>query len=260
MRRLALCGVFALAALLGASGSFAAATASHRLGKAEFWNYDLKIVGYGRVRVGGSEPNVFSCQDCGGGTLVSDGPITLTVLRSPGWTFSAWHGGCSGTRPTCVLQMNDPFVTAVFMPTAPGVARSIPLPIGKESIAVAGWRVRIVSVTRDAKLDVPTPPGADDIVALVKATYVGGGKSNTSTLLAYLSLIGVHNASYPTVTDNCQGATVPAPAFSLAGTDVFSGVTVTGNLCWQIAKNDASTVEALLGAGHWPQTTWFALH
>jgi hypothetical protein len=259
MRRLALCGVVVLAALFGASGSLAAPTASH-LAKAEPWNDNLNFVGYGRVReqVSGHS-QVIACQGCGGGGEVS-GVVTLTVLRSPGWRFAGWRGACSGTRPTCVLRDTNPFVTAVFTPSAPGVARSIPLPIGKDSIAVAGWRVRILSVNRDAKLDAPTPPGAANVVALVKATYVGSGKSNTKTLFRYINLMGVHSNMYRTLTDNCHGATVPAPAFSLAGTDIFSGVTVTGNLCWQIAKNDASTVEALLGAGYWPQTTWFALH
>lgn len=87
-----------------------------------------------RVAVAG--PTGRACDDCG--VITSDPPgiscptdcaedyphgsrVTLTATAGAGWQFTAWEGACSGTEPTCTLEITDSVLArAVFTPaTAP---------------------------------------------------------------------------------------------------------------------------------------------
>ncbi|MDR1229077.1 MAG: hypothetical protein LBK55_08715 [Azoarcus sp.] len=42
--------------------------------------------------------------------------VTLTASPAPGYTFTGWSGACTGTSPTCLLNMNtDKSISAVFV-------------------------------------------------------------------------------------------------------------------------------------------------
>jgi hypothetical protein len=182
---------------------------------------------------------------------------TVTAVPAAGWRLLSWHGACAGTDPVCVVKNpgRDAHVQAVFVATVPGLTRALPVPLGTTATIADGWRVKVISVIPNAKLNMPAPAGAEDFMALVKLTYIGGGKGNTTPLYNNLETIGLHNATYP---PSCGGAKLPNPVLSYAGTDVFSGGSVTGHICWQIARNDAVSLVLFIGSG-FTHTTWFAL-
>jgi hypothetical protein len=262
MRRTAICGLFAIMAVLGGEGrSIAAVKASPHDAIILF-----PITGAGAIRLdagfGTQMPFYMRCKDLcppdpmRGLTVVAGDQVKVTAVPASGWKFSAWRGVCSGSKPTCVVRLNHSGnIGAIFVPTTPGLARSLPLPLGKTATIGYGWRLRVLSVTPNAKLDLPTPPGAQDFVALIRATYIGGGSDDTGPLYANLKVMGAHNATYGA---GCGGATVPSPDFGYTGHQVFSGQSFTGNVCWQIARNDASSLE--LFASDFPNSIWFALH
>lgn len=87
-------------------------------------------------------------------------------------------------------------------------------------------------------------------------TYVGGGSSNLGDFLFDRELVaeGAHNAPYRHI-----GCVPPPPDLDLVG-DVFSGQTVTGDLCYEIASNDAdSLMLQTYQSGGGGRTIWFAL-
>jgi hypothetical protein len=183
----------------------------------------------------------------------------MTTIPASGWKFLAWHGACKGTNSICVVHGRTGrtiHVEAVFVATVPGLTRALPVPLGTPATIAGGWRFEVVSVTPNARLDLAPPAGAEDVVVLVKVTNVGGGKNNTLALYDSLATIGVNNAAYVT---GC-GAKLPPPELSYLGTDVFSGGSVTGTVCWQIARNDQASLELFIGSGvTYADTTWFAL-
>ena len=82
----------------------------------------------------------------------------------------------------------------------------------------------------------------------------GGGPTNLGDYLsAYLiNTEGAGNVSYP------SGRCLPPRLDISTVGDVVSGQTVTGNLCYEIASSDASTL--MLSAAAKVGTIWFALH
>jgi hypothetical protein len=100
------------------------------------------------------------------------------------------------------------------------------------------------------------PATAQDFLVSLTLTYTGGGKGNLYSLVDMLHAVGSHNAPYDMGDDPC-GVFLPAPDLGNQGAgDVFSGRTVTGNVCFQIASNDADSLlldvgDPLVGNNHW---------
>jgi len=100
----------------------------------------------------------------------------------------------------------------------------------------------------------------------VVLTYRGGGKDDSSTLVNFiLHAMGAHGASYNTTADSCGSeARDNVPPFTWPV--VYSGQSVRGTICFQIAANDANSL-ALYSTGKgnllisYPtvKTVWFAL-
>jgi hypothetical protein len=208
------------------------------------------------VRCPRFDPDSLNCPADERWTVTAD-QARVTAIPAAGWKLLAWHGACTGTKSRCTVHNRggrDAHVSAVFVATMPGLTSALPVPVGHTAtIARGAWRLKVVSVTPDAKLDVPPSEGAQDVVARVKLTYIGGGKGTMVGLLNNLLLAGAHKSTYAQA---CPGATVPPP--ELTYVDVFSGVSVTGNVCWQIARNDAASVELFVGP-NMSDATWFAL-
>ena len=137
-----------------------------------------------------------------------------------------------------------------------------------------GWRLRVLGVTRNATrrvlavspYDKPEPGGQDYLIR-VAATYVGGGKSYFGGPLGLrdrIKALGRRGAVYDYSNDRC-GEDLPRPDIENSFARTFSGRAVLGNICFQIASNDARALR-LFVAGPLSLRTlargrqvWFAL-
>src|SRR5262249_18623399 len=119
-----------------------------------------------------------------------------------------------------------------------------------------GWRLRILSVTPNADSLVKdygtnavktVPPKAQDVMLTISAKYTGGGEAFVQDFMTGLNVIGKHHAKYP-LTSGLNGCgpgegKLPAPDLgSVTDDQVFSGRTLTGHICFQIAANDAASL------------------
>jgi hypothetical protein len=194
------------------------------------------------------------------------------VKESPasGWKLWRWSGACHGTETSCSLRVRARrfgFVTASFVP--PG-DRLNPYPLGTAATLQGGWSLKVNSATINADTLVeavidpdtgepanpPPPAGAQYTLVNVSMTYVGGGSSYLDEYL-YDSVYaeGAGNAFY-----TLGGCEPPSPDLTSVG-PVYSGQTETGNLCYEIASNDAGTLlltaEGMAGDAEIP--VWFSL-
>jgi hypothetical protein len=136
-----------------------------------------------------------------------------------------------------------------------------PIPFGSSALVVGGqWRMKINSVTRNANKDFKQQPspGARFVVVSATAKYVGGGSTQTYTLGVQMHLIGKHGASYQ-ANEGCY-----PPRRIDREASVFSGRSITGQACFEIATNDVSTLRLYVGDstfGNAPEadSVWFAL-
>ena len=136
--------------------------------------------------------------------------------------------------------------------------RSKPIPLHEAARIGGGWRLRVLSVTRNANglVSEKPPAGAQAFIARVALTYKGGGKDSAGALVrSEINAMGAHRASYDYGSDSC----VAYSGLNETG-DVYSGRTVRGNMCFQIAANDARSLMLYTG-GRFANTkrVWFVL-
>lgn len=214
-----------------------------------------------------------------GHTYVSLARRVVLTATEPwkGWKFAGWQGACKSTKPKCVVDFAHvrrrvagvpyTWIHARFIPAVPGIARANPVPLGTTgSINYGpnqGFQVRVDSVTPNFDAfpspEPPAPAGAEYFVATVTVTYTGGGSAEAGVPS---QVIGSHNKPYvgfPNGQNQCPDT--PMHPF-LPGRILYSGQSVTGDVCWTIATNDQSSLELYFGSGsiNYPGTTWFALH
>jgi Divergent InlB B-repeat domain len=222
----------------------------------------VTISGNGTVRFNGGRQVTCAAASCKRTLPVRAGSkVTLTTQPGTGWKFGAWAGACRGTASSCKVRMTRAVrVGVTFIP--PG-DRANPYPIGESGALGNGWKIQVVSVTPNANDQVvayqggfvnqPPPPGAQDFMAQVTLTYTGGGSSNAfDTVLDWLRAEGSHNAGYAYYSCGVP----PPPNFEDVSGDLFSGQGITGNVCFQIAANDA---DSLLMNVDSVKPVWFAL-
>jgi hypothetical protein len=249
--------------LAGAFVSVAAATS--------YMPLSVAIQGSGAVRLSNGASITCARASCPAGPAIAvPSHVTLVATPAHGWKLVGWRGACHGGKPRCVLAPTRPtHVGATFATTAVLGTKTHPVPIGQAFNIADGWRLKVVSVTPDATqavlavtdqagdANIAPPPGAQDFLVLVEATYTAGGSGNPYSLLTNLDAEGAHNAVYTNGENGC--GSLPSPALGYSDSNVFSGQTVSGNICWQIASNDAASLALFVGSG-FTHSTWFALH
>jgi hypothetical protein len=266
MRRLA---VVALAGVLGLTLASAAASTSGTLPGI----VKIGIGGWGNVRFGigfADRGTKVTCTRaaCNGFADASHYRSSLTATAATGWKFVGWLGVCKGQKRTCKVDLHRvhrnaalglrlAHTIAMFKPVAPGFTQAYPIPLGQtgpyRSHLPGGFSLTINSTTPNAQLSQPAPPGAEYFVANVTATYTGAGSTTTTDLYYNLIVVGSHNFPYNDRDQSCPYGE-PAPVFPVE--QLYSGQVVSGNVCWTIATNDASSLE--MNTGH-DYPIWFAL-
>jgi hypothetical protein len=240
-----------LVGLLAVSGA-TAATQRHVL-------LTVWIAGSGTVRL--SDGHHLACSSKCYKTFSVGAGAKLNLAGRPGsgWILSRWDGACRGTKPTCGLRLRrGTLVAATFGP--PGSTSANPIPLGHAVTFKDGWNIKVVSTTFDATAQIvaipgnrPPPPGAQYTMVNLSATYTGGGSSVLDEVGDRFETVGAHNFAY----DTCYEQ-LPPPVLSLYAT-VFSGQTESGNVCYQIASNDAPSLELKAYGGYSTGYVWFAL-
>lgn len=193
--------------------------------------------------------------------------VVLIATAYQGWKFTGWHGACKRKKPKCVIDAarahknasgaRNIRVSAEFVPVAPGLTRTRPIPIGTAKDVGNGFTVRVNSVTPNALLSPPAPAGAEYFAANLTVRYTGGGQATARDVGTY-DAQGSHATSYNPFGNACPG--VPEPLDY--SHPIYSGQSTSGNICWTTATNDAAGLELYFGSGtlDYPGTTWFALH
>jgi hypothetical protein len=191
--------------------------------------------------------------------------LRLVAAPAARWRFASWRG-CTLEPQATVCHLRLPHtgrVTATF--AAPG-SRQNPYPLGT-AVPLYEWRFKVNSAIINANTEVeaygnnpPPPAGAQYTLVSVTATYTGGGSGSVGMWLGYeedIVLVGASNAEYG-IDD---GFFTCGPLDPTSSGEVFSGQSVTGNLCFEIASNDASTLllNGSLNKYDLYQNIWFAL-
>jgi hypothetical protein len=258
------CALVVLIATAGASAAIRPGTVPLKVG----------VTGLGTVRVTGS--GSFTCREypCIHTFHVRKGQrIVVNAAAAKGWKLTKWTGACKGSAPKCSLRLRGWHTVAVtFVP--PGNWLN-PYALGKAAMLEGGWSVKVNSATIDATSEVEAvvdpdtgdhandapPAGAQYTLVNVSLTFVGSGgfPADVDSFLYGLSQLGAQgevSGLYPP--DFCE----PPQPDADSGGQFVKGQTVTGNLCYEIAADDASSLR-LLGVASSPSSpqylVWFAL-
>jgi len=262
MGRLAICAVLLL--IVASPAADAAAVHRHRTIALK-----LSVTGVGTVRVTGSKS--FTCRAASCRHTFRVQPrrrITLRVAPAEGWKLTTWAGACNGAAASCSLRLRE--IARVSVTFVPPGDRLNPYPLGVSVRMDGGWRLKVNSAAIDADPQVeavtdqyghpsnpPPPGGAQYALVNVSLTYVANGSSSVSGYVDYwLGVVGARNARYQ------LGCTPPPLDLSAVVDATDSGQTATGNICFEIASSDASTL-VLFGTVTTPddyyKTVYFAL-
>jgi hypothetical protein len=141
-----------------------------------------------------------------------------------------------------------------------------------------GWRMRIVGIDWNATREVEaasreyqlqTPAHAQNVMLTVTATYAGGGSTLRHDLAGRISAIGKHRVPYPLASglNNCGPgeAILPPPDIQpKLDTTLFSGTTLRGHICFEVATNDVRSLRLyveppLTVRGQRGKRVWFRL-
>ena len=259
--RLALLGVSALVvlSLLGSSAG-AASTVS----------LTVTINGNGIVKVS-NKPAVSCTATCKRTIQVSVGKrVTVTPTPRKLWKLAPFSGACQGAAEKCSFTATRSQALAVTF-LAPGV-RANPIPLNTAWKLPRDWTLKIDSSTpnvqlkmRDGTPKIPSA-GAEFLMVYIEETYTGRGSSDTLNFGPGFDAVGRHNVVY--VHENrsnaCGPGSGPLPEPDLQPYNrshrIDSGQTVAGNICFEIATNDASSLLLYVRSYTPPLVVWFSLH
>jgi hypothetical protein len=234
----------------------------------------VKVTGSGTISVTGKHAVTCRAASCSHTFHVRRWQrIMVNAAPQEGWKLTKWAGACRGSSETCSLRLRARRSAAVaFVP--PG-HRLNPYPLGSVATltGLAGsWQVTVNSVTINANAQAeavidpvlkthpnpPPPAGWQYALINLTMTYQGSGSSAPSSLLDSPEQMWAEGRSYTiSPPDGCKP---PQPDLGSAG-HLSSGQSTTGNLCYEIRSEDASTL-LLSGQSlkdHTRQTVWFAL-
>lgn len=231
------------------------------------WGFD------GRKTLGCGGP---SCRYVGAGFHRRRVVLTATPYKGWAWKFVRWRGACKGKRPKCTIDFSHrrrnrrgfyhAFIGVSFLPVGPGLTRSNPIRIGHAHNIGNGWGLRINSFTPSVQLSPPPPAGEEYVAANMTVTFCGPAEhctdvDNASSYIPSDSfeVIGSHKVGYRPGT--CPGD-APSPALDSVVPSglLHAGQSATGNVCWQVAANDASLLELHTDPKVFYPGFWFALH
>jgi hypothetical protein len=141
-------------------------------------------------------------------------------------------------------------------------SRESPVPKGTAADMEDGWRIAVSSATPDATAAVratnrfndPPVGGRQFFIGTVSVTRTGAppARFNRASLYA----VGPSNVGYTTFTDSC--GVIPN---ELPSNELFSGGTISGNVCWSVSTSDAGSLlmYRTAGFGSDGQRIYFAL-
>jgi hypothetical protein len=180
--------------------------------------------------------------------LLKGSHVVLTEKPYTGWKFTGWSGACKSKRARCVIDASHARrdnvgdhsvqVRATFIPVAPGLTRSNPIPLGTSATIADGLVVRVNSANANVQLGTSPPTGAE-----------------------YFNAEARQHVTYNNADGN--GCSNPGPQPPLDTSDPLNaGQSTTGYICWTISAGDANNLELFWGLGNFDvlRTTWFALH
>lgn len=182
---------------------------------------------------------------CGDDDALAGTPATT----APTTTASAEQGGSAGSASSLPSTSTAPSTTAptattvTATPPAGAGTRADPIPAGVP-VVVGQWEVIVLSATPDATAMVmaenpyndPPDAGNQFFFARIAATYLGEGSQSPFGGLTF-SAVGDLSVGYD-FDSYCGVIPDEFPDF----TEVFSGGTVVGNLCWGVAAEDAESL------------------
>jgi hypothetical protein len=103
----------------------------------------------------------------------------------------------------------------------------------------------------------------------IAATYTGGGQTFTHDLAGRVYTVGAHKASYLLTSglNNCGPGEAKLPPPDIQPTmdsNVFSGTTMRGHICFEVASNDVRSLRLYVEppetlGGKQGKRVWFAL-
>jgi hypothetical protein len=232
----------------------------------------VTVIGSGTVSGAGRHVSC-AATACSESFAINPGIVRLKAVAWRTWKFTTWGHGCRGSTPTCSLRVRrSTRVTATFL--RPG-AKQNPIPIGQPATVREDWILKVVSVTPRADdlvlaasnnaPDAQVPPGKQDFMVLLSATYVGGTSGDLGNgLIGWVEVVGSRLVAYDPLLNGCP-ETWPSPSFQHArGQVVSTGEWYTGNVCYLIASTDADSLEMFVSPLYPPSTEcsptiWFAL-
>ena len=200
----------------------------------------------------------------------------MTLVAKPGTLgkLAPWKGACKGTASRCSLRVTrKERVTATFIP--PGNEKN-PVPMQTSWPIGDGWTLKVVAATPNAdgqvidtnsgQLAVPAS-GTQFFMFEVVLTYASTGSAMLQPMVQNWFTEGPHHVKYFYLGGSWCGAqvTLPSPDLQpmiLANDSVTSGQSVEGNICFQVAANDASSLRLQTArTGHdGAFNVWFALN
>ena len=232
----------------------------------------LSVAGSGSVKVTNEAP-VRCTGTCHMTFRIKAGSKVVVLPKASAlWKLAPWTGACKGTLAKCTITMTKAQQVSVkFVP--PG-AQTNPLPLGSTWFVSGNWLFQVIGVTPNANGQLlnadgttqQAPSGTQFFMLDVAVTYKGSGSASFGDFAQELAVVGGHGTKYAYTSGNgCGPGKTMLPSHDIqpkavANSPVESNQTVSGNICFQVAAGDASSL-ALVVSGHSKpvQQVWFAL-
>jgi hypothetical protein len=133
--------------------------------------------------------------------------------------------------------------------------RGNPFPVGTR-VSNSAWAVTVNNTNFDAWpvieaaniFNDPPSQGGQDVLTNFTISYLGPGSTTLSDLIIDLGVVGQSGVEYKSFVNDC--GVEPSPS-EIDYSTLFSGATIQLNLCWQVASNDASTLELVYNDQSW---------
>ncbi|MGI8553164.1 MAG: PKD domain-containing protein [Dehalococcoidia bacterium] len=193
-------------------------------------------------------------------TATITSPASLASSANSGVSPSASPGGQITPSPTpspSASPQTNPSPTSSLSPSpsaSPSAGSTLsstsgtrdnPLPVGTVGDLGDGWQVSVLSTTSNANSAISAasssnaPPAQNEqyFLARVSATYAGSG-SQAFNATVRLRAVGPSGVSYSLLNNGCGVVPDEFPS----SRQVFTGGTVTGNVCFAVLMSDAASL------------------